>query len=223
MRIPSLFLFGALFISTINPVSAQTADQLIITWRAENLYPADFMGKAMPTSGSPVQLSVEAIIAGKITNLATADISWFLDETLLERGVGIKTTRFTARSSATNNNFIRAQVRLGAKNLEGTVRIPVKQVKVVMEIPTLNKTLPADSEIQISAVPYFFNAESIQNLIFNWIINNNRQKQIGNGELTLKIGKPQSGEQQKMTITANIQNSLNPLEVAQERGLFSIK
>jgi hypothetical protein len=223
MRIPSLFLFGVLFFSMIGRVSAQTADQLIITWRAENLYPADFMGKAMPTSGSPIRLSVEAVIAGKIANLASADISWFLDETLLERGVGTKTTYFTARSSATNNNFVRAQVKLGNKNLEGTVRVPVKQARVIIEIPTIDKTLPASSEIQISAVPYFFNVNSLENLAFNWIINNNRQKQIGNGELTLKIGEPQSGDQQRMTITANIQNLLNPLEVAQERGLFSIK
>lgn len=223
MRIPSLFLFGVLFFLITSQAYAQTADQLIVTWRAENLYPADFVGKPMPTSGSPIQLSVEAVIAGKITNLASADISWFLDETLLERGVGLKTTHFTARSSATNNNFVRAQVKLGAKNLETTVRIPVKQVRVVIEIPTTDKTLPANSEIQISAVPYFFNIESLENLAFNWVINNNRQKQIGNGELTLKIGEPQSGEQQRMTITANIQNLLNPLEVAQERGLFSIK
>lgn len=222
MKIPFLFLLGVLFISLTPQVLAQTSDYLIVTWRAENLYPANFEGRAMPTPGSSVRASVEAVVGGKLVNLATADILWFLDESLLEKGIGTKTVHFTARGGTTNNHFLRAQVRLGNKNLEESVRIPIKQPRVVVEMPISNKTLPGNSELHLSAVPYFFNAESLENLVFNWIINNTRQKQTGNGELTLKIGQPQSENQQKMVITANIQNLLNPLEVAQQRGIFSI-
>jgi hypothetical protein len=222
MKIPFLLLLGVLFVFLVPPVFAQTSDYLIITWRTENLYPANFEGRAMPTPGSSIRASVEAVVGGKLANLATADILWFLDEALLEKGVGIKTAHFTARSGTTNNHFLRAQVRLGNKTLEESVRIPVKHPRVVVEIPILNKILPGNSELRLSAVPYFFNAGSLENLVFNWIINNTRQKQTGNGELTLKIGQPQSENQQKMVITANIQNLLNPLEVAQQRGIFSI-
>ena len=222
MRIPFLFLLAVLFLLSAPITLAQTSDYLIVTWRAENLYPADFAGRAMPTPGSPVQVSAETILGGKLTNSGLAEISWFLDGALLEKGVGTKTVRFTARGNTANSHFLRVQVKVAGKNLEESVRVPVKQVKVAMEIPAINKVLPSNSELQLSAVPYFFNASSLENLVFNWIINNTRQKETGNGSLTLNIGQPQSSTQQKMTIIANVQNLLNPLEVAQERGIFSI-
>lgn len=222
MKIPFWFFAGILIAAPTSGVLAQTSDYLIVTWRAENLYPADFQGRAWATPGSPIKASVEAVIGGKLTSLASSEITWLLDETLLEKGIGSKTIRFTARSSASNNHFLRVQAKVNGKSLEESVRIPVKRAELVMEVPVLNKTIPAASEIKISAVPYFFNAESLENIVFNWIINNARQKQTGNGNLTLKVGQPQTESQQKMVLTANAQNLSNPLEIAQDRKSFSI-
>jgi len=191
--------------------TAQTASQVLITWQAQSFVPAEYQGKILPAPNTAVKLGLELIIANKIQDLSKADILWYLDEKLLGRGEGLKQISFTANKGATNSHFVRALVNFNQQEYGGTADILIANPKVVIKIPS-----PADNSASLGenifqAIPYFFNINNLQELIFVWSANGQTISNIGDEILKLELVPPIPSNQ-NLNIKVSAQNLKNDLE-----------
>lgn len=196
---------------------AQTPGQVILTWQANNFYPADYAGKALATPNTPVTISAEILRDGKLIDLSKGTFTWYVDEKLLSRAQGLKEILFTVKKSVGDSHFIRVTIKSGNDLFESSVRIPISRQTVVLESPYPNHLVRAGSQAVLQAMPYFFNIPSLQDLTFSWQINNDKQKGSGSdNQLILNIGTPQTPNQDVIRITTLVRNKNNPLEFANE-------
>ena len=57
-KIATFLLLVGFFFAPLKIVSAQAGDSAIVTWEANNFYPADFEGKPQKTFRTPITVSV---------------------------------------------------------------------------------------------------------------------------------------------------------------------
>lgn len=190
---------------------AQILNPVIITWQADNFYPADYAGRALPSFGTPVTVTAEVLQNNKLLDVSQANFLWYVDENLVARGVGLKQMTFNAQAGSGGYDFVRVVVQAANNNsFENSTRVYVTRPTVVLEGDFPNQTASAGSQILIQAIPYFFNITSLNDLNFSWLINNN-QKQSGNdNQLLLTINNSDAGA--PLTINVSAQNSKNQLE-----------
>lgn len=203
-------LFGLLLLAPFI-VSGQTTNPLIITWQANNYFPADYPGKALVTPNTLVIASVELIKDNKLTDTTGADIRWYLDDKIIASGAGLKTVSFPASQQQNGYQTLRVSLRIGNDPFENSSQIRIVQPTVVINFPSLEKTVKAGSQITLRAIPFFFNAGSLQSITFDWLINNQRIVGEGN-KITVNVGTPQSVYQNSIPVSVTVQNSENPYE-----------
>lgn len=195
------------------PVHAAGAPQLIVTWAARSYYPLGFTGRPLPTAGTPITLSVEATVDGKLMDLSNASVAWYKDGDRFDMGTGLKTSTFNAEENDAGAHFIRVVVTINTTDVEQMIRIPVTKPVTVLETPYPHRIIPAKSEALFTSVPYFFNAASIQDFIFSWAVGDLRKNTGSDNTLSLNVGEPYTDEQRTVTITTYAQNRNNPFEV----------
>ncbi len=199
-----------LLILLIAPASrAQVLNPVIITWRANNFYPADYRGRALPSLGTPITVAAEVLQNNKLLDTSQANFLWYVDENLIARGIGLKTTTFNAQVAAGNYHFVRVLVQMGNNSFENSTRIYIAKPIVALEGDFPNQSAPAGGQILVRAVPYFFNVSGLNKLNFFWLING-LEKQSGNDNQLLLTINNDSGN--ALTISASAQNANNPLE-----------
>lgn len=203
----------SLFAISLFSVHAQGTPQLYITWEANNFYPINFEGRAFPSPGTPVTVSVEATIDGKVADLSKAEISWYKDGTRFDYGTGVKESSFTAEELDTNSHFIRVRAVIGSATVEKTIRIPVTKPIAVLEVPYPNRQIPARSIAHLTSIPYFFNATSISNFTFSWQAGDLKKNTKSDNTLALEIGDPYYDTQRTFTVYSYIVNKLQPFEI----------
>lgn len=192
-------------------VFGQTTNPLIVTWQANNYFPADYAGKAAATPNSPIIVSVELVQNGKLTDITGANIKWYADNSIIANGVGQKTASFDAEQNAVGYQNVRVLVNAGKSSFENSVRIPVVKSSVVITSSLKDRSVKPGDEVVFQALPFFFNIDSIKKLSFFWQINN--QSAIGDkNKLTIKVGMPKSDFQNSILVSATAQNSDNPYE-----------
>lgn len=201
---------------------AQTPNPVIITWQADNFYPADFEGRALPSPGTPIALSAEVMQNNKLLDLSQATFMWYVDETLIGRGVGLKETTFKMQKSPGDYSFVRVVVQTGNNSFESSLRIYAQAPTAVIEGNFPNQVVPAGSQILLQAVPYFFNVLNLNDLSFSWLINGQQQNNGRDNQLLLTVGSPQGGENAAQLNVA-VQNLLNPLEAASNKIILSVQ
>lgn len=195
---------------------AQTANPVILTWEAKNFYPADFSGKPIPTSGTPVTASLELVSGGKLANLSSTNIVWYLDNAFIGEGTGKKSVQFVASRVTEGKHTVRARLEREGGTLEASIQIPVARPQLVIEIPHLENTISRLEEATLEAVPYFFTNNLLSDLVFSWQVNTTRQNTAGNNLLTIKIGGQQSPGQ-SLYVSATAQNQRNLSDFANTR------
>jgi hypothetical protein len=225
MVVLGLFLAGITtiipFDTLTNRASAQTANSLIITWEANNYFPADFPGKAMITPGTPVTAAVEEISGNKLVNLASVQINWFINDKLVQSGLGLKSITFTANPDSNGLVTIQVQIQAPAGSLTDSVSILATAPFSVIDYPSIAKTLPAGENVTFTAWPYFFNVDSLSQLTFTWQLNG-QTITSGNNQLLVQVNVPQTGSQSMLPVTLTTQNSKNPLEFSKNISVFNI-
>jgi hypothetical protein len=223
MGLKKIFLVAVgVFILLPAGVWGQTAaSQPIITWRANNYFPASYVGKASATPGSQVTASVESIANGKIQDTTNANISWYLDGKWLGNGVGLKTVSFTASGQNQGYETLNVSVSGSGGAAEGSIRIPVANPEISISFPYPQKSVKAGDQVTLSAIPYFFNITSFEDLGFNWRINNQKVQATANN-ITVTIGTPQSDFQNSVQISVTVQNVKNPMEIAKKLLILPI-
>jgi hypothetical protein len=203
-------IFGALLIIPFIAFG-QTANPVIITWQANNYFPADYGGRAAATLNSPVIASVELIQKGKLADITGADIRWYVDGSQIANGPGLKTASFAIAQNASGYQNVRVSVGIGAASFENSVRIPIVKPAITVVSPLLGGSVKAGEQVDLQAIPFFFNVDSLKKLSFVWHVNN--QTVAGNeNKMSLKIGTPQSDYESSVLVSVTAQNSGNPYE-----------
>ncbi len=211
--LPLTALFALMFFFVVSKTGAQsTNDQIILTWQANNFYPADFEGKAFPSPGSEVVVSLGVIKNGKLADLTSSSIAWSLDGNFMERGLGKQTFSFFAKKTSSGSETVRVSVENGNAPLEYSVNIPVVDPQVVVEIPYFENIVPSNTDITLRAVPYFFNVTSLNDLTFMWQIGGMVEKHEGDGSLSLHIEKPGVSGRPAIFIKTSVQNKNDVFE-----------
>ena len=205
-----------------NDVSAQQSNQVIITWQANNYYPSDYQGKALATNFTPVSMSVELLKDGRLQDLSQASIGWFIDGKFINRAQGLKEILFTTNKIEGNNYFIQVSIDLNQETFEGTARINIDSLQIVIENPHPNSTVQGGRSLIVQAIPYFFNITSLADLDFSWKINGEKISTDGN-QITLNLGAIQPNSINAVQIDLFLQNNLKPLEISKAQLKLTVK
>ncbi|MDO8557130.1 MAG: hypothetical protein Q7R98_01565 [Candidatus Jorgensenbacteria bacterium] len=220
----TIVILAILAVATlVQTALAQTTDQVIITWEANNFYPANFLGKPLVTPGTPVTALVEVVRGGKFLNISGSNIAWYLDDNFVSEGHGKKSVTFTARQKDSGTHTIRAEIERAEGTLVTSLQIPITAPRVVIEAPYPNGIVQAQSDIFLKSIPYFFTNSSLNDLIFFWQINDTRQQSTGDNALSLKLGALQTSGQQTLRITGTVQNQSNLAEFANGRAKLMVQ
>lgn len=200
----------------LSAAQAQTAPQVLLTWQANNFYPADYQGRALATPGTPISVSAEVLRNNKFLDASKANFTWLLDEKLLTSGVGLKEVVFNVNKAPGDSHFVRVSINLNNEVFENAIRVPVAKPTLVLDAPYPNALVKAGSKAAIEAVPYFFNISSLQKLIFSWQIGNNDPQDSGSdNELILNTGTAAGAE--PITIFGSVRNANDLSEFASDR------
>ncbi|MFH1246292.1 MAG: hypothetical protein V1489_00765 [Candidatus Liptonbacteria bacterium] len=145
---------------------------LLITWHAGTYVPADFSGKALPTTDSTITASLAVVDNGKIVNLNGQTVWWYVNNTQITSGQGVTTVKFKVPGMAPNSIALRAQLPGYPSGgiVVKTIEIPVIYPEAVIDAPFPAGTI-ASSSAQVSARPFFFNVKNISGLNFAWQLN----------------------------------------------------
>ncbi len=171
------------------PAQAGAPANLILTWSANDFYPSDYAAKALPANGTTVNASVEATRAGKIQDLKSVPIAWYLEGDWLSGGAGQKHASFIATKVKGASHSLRVVVGFPDGNVEQTISVPIVAREVVIETPYRSGLVASTAEpLVFRAVPYFFNISSLAQLTFSWTAGGQTQSANGDNELSVKAG-----------------------------------
>lgn len=187
--------------------SAQTFSNepnLIISWHPFNFYPADYYGKPIPSPGTPVLVSVEALQGGKLLDLSKASFSWEIDGKFLTSGVGIKEALFTSQQTSKNSQLVRVTVTSEGNRWEASIGIPVVRPLVVIDAPFPDRRVEGGTPVTLYALPFFFPVQQFEDLTFSWSVDNGEKIESSLNDLSITVESAQGGEARKVLIVGRI-------------------
>ena len=170
-----VFGISAQFIvSSIEPSFAQSVPampKVFLTWKTNTYVPSGFPGKAMPTAGSQIIASAELVDNGKPADLSKQNVYWYQNNNFIAGGYGLQTVTFRAPDIAGGTIDLRVEFPNYSKGAQlKTIAIPIVKPEAVIESPFPYGKF-SSSPIQLLGQPYFFNADTISKLNFNWTVN----------------------------------------------------
>ena len=199
-----------------------------LTWSTDTYIPLDYLGKALPSRGSIIEVAVS--ISPQITNPQELIYNWFLDDAIqkADSGQNKQVFQFNIGESITKKRSVKVKI----KTLEGALLgsssylfLKARQPEIVFktEIPSLNSAEPiqkyrisANQEIEFTAQPYFFNIKDTDELNYKWSLAGKIAPRISAeypNIFVLKIG--QLVESIKQDLSVWTENRNNPIQRAQ--------
>jgi len=157
-----------------------TLKNLDLYWSADNYVPFDYQGRILPTKGSWVIVEADLkILGGNPKNLK---YSWFLDGIFQEykSGYGRDNFKFGIRRLKGASHTILLKVFNESRSflVEKSITIPITNPELVIynnnpinlsyTASSKDFDVVSDKESSFSALPYFFNIKSLEDLEFNW-------------------------------------------------------
>lgn len=216
-----LALAACLSFSFSQVANAQTAQpQFLMTWHAAGSYtPSWYQGKALPNTWSHITASLEIISQGKTLDLSGQTIYWYLDNNLLGGGVGVQTITFLPYGVAPNNFELKVELPdYPSGLLIHEIAIPTVTPVAVIEAPYPQGQFPK-AQVDLSALPYFFNATSSSALAYTWIVNGQTTSNTENPQ-SLQVTMPASTPAGfALAVSLNIQNSIDATDGSAEANL----
>ena len=188
----------------------KTFAYVLLTFQTENYSPSFYIGKNLPITGSKINLGAELVLNDRIQDLKNYKIYWYLDGKLFARGYGLKQTSFVVGNTSGYNNLINIEIKKGSKSYESSLVIPIKSPSVIMKHPDF---LMEKNNI-FQAFPYFFNVDNLNELNFNWIINEKEKE--GDNILNLNFSNYPM-KSQKIDVSVKVSNKNNYLEIGKSK------
>lgn len=207
----------------IADVSAQSAPEFLVSWRAINYVPPSYLGKIFPSRNSPVEVGFDLLDKNKIIDLSGNEIQWFLDGELLKYGKGLKTIFFNSQGI---NHKIRITVfdYKGAK-LDKIITIPGTSPKVVINARTPDDNIGLGTHV-FEALPYFFNVAGLGDLSFSWASNNQPMEGLAEYPQFFTLNLESAGSipiETGLTISTTVRNIFNRSELGTKKINLTIK
>lgn len=218
--IPAVFCFIVLFGTAgfSGTAFSQATNQIILTWRAESFTPPDFYGRALPSPGSMVSVSVEETSGGRILDLSRTSLSWSIDGKFFSEGTGLKKINFKAGVAPGSSHFVRVVIERGGEKEEATAQIPVSAPRVAIAVPYYPERTAPRGGFRVFAMPYFFNVGSLQDLLFFWDVNG--ALRAGGRDNSFEIQADPARNDRYFRIKSAVQNRKNILEVGREGSVL---
>lgn len=209
--------FSAVIFADIHNVFAQeTRNQAILTWQANNYFPANYQGRALATNKTTINASVELVADQKIQNISNATIAWYIDGDFFRKGIGLKEISFPVRKTRGDSHTIRVSIKTGETEVGASASIPIFDPEVVIENGGAGDLIKGGSQITLQAIPYFFNISSMSDLSFSWKVNGS-QKAADVSALTLNVGSPQTASQRNLLVEVFTKNLKNAFEFSKQQ------
>lgn len=165
-----VFVLSLWLAASTTILGQETGRRLIISWEAQTLRPLSYSGKNLAGLGSEVIAALELTENDKLADVLPANIRWFLNNRLIDSGVGLKRISFNAASAA-GAMSLRAEVDYGGEVVGGAARIFVARPEIVIDAPYPNGVIGTGAN-KLEAVPYFFDITDLKDLKIEWLINN---------------------------------------------------
>jgi len=237
-RIKKLNLIGWLLIIilcllAVGPVQSQTPEiGITLTWSTDTYAPPGYSGKALPARGSVIE--TVANIDSRTINPEELDYQWFLNHRLQKAasGPGKQVFKFNIGNVINREHSVKAEIR----NIQGELlassaylSIEVRQPEIIFEAETTRLEsidltqrylVSAEQEVNFRAIPYFFNIDQIEELNFDWQIDEKKATQLDqeNGSLfSLKVGQIAESIEKKISLW--VKNKNNPLQQSQAKAI----
>lgn len=221
------FLFAGSFsyAQTQSNSTPSSSARLVLTWKANTLYPSDYTGKAFPGARSSITASVEGYSGGKWIDLSHASVTWLLDDKVIGRGVGMRELMFKIPERPDSVLTLRAKAVLPSPELtlESVSSIPVMGPQVVLNTPFPSQTVAAQSRFTVEAIPYFWNIETINDILFSWTANDTQKNSLGERAISLTVGTPSNDFEKNLLVTVLLQNPKLPTEFAKQTTQLEIQ
>jgi hypothetical protein len=189
-----LIILIAAFVLIKPAAKAQVASpQFLITWSASNSYaPSFYQGKVLPGSQSQITAALEIVSGGKIANVTSQPIYWYLDGTLIGGGTGVQQITFSPFGTAPEIETLEADLpNYSGGMLIHQISIPVMNPDVVIDAPYPGGQF-SNTIATVTALPYFFNTTA-SNLVFAWSVNGVTGSNVENpdvAQITLPTDAP---------------------------------
>ena len=197
----------------IGGANAQAAPEFLVSWRAFNYVPADYLGKIFPVDGTLIKAGFDLIDNGKIADLSKNSVSWFIGGNLFQSGNGLKTIVFNSQDAD-------QQIRIRVANYRGADAEKIFIIPVVRPETIIDARFPS-SEINIGrhrleAKPYFFNIFDLAGLTFDWFLNGELVTGQAASPQFMDLNLESAGAPQKtrIAISSTIANKSDRLESA---------
>jgi hypothetical protein len=187
-----LALAVILLIIPLSSVHAQTTSdpQFLMTWHASNSYvPPSYIGQALPNSNSLITASLEIIANGHVVNISNQTIYWYLDDGFLGGGIGAQQVIFHPHGAAPNTMILKVELPdYPTGLLIHEISVPLVAPEAVIDAPFPNGNF-SRIPLTLQALPYFFNASSVDELNFSWSVNGQTVTSADNPQ-TLQVSLP---------------------------------
>ena len=118
----SIIIIFGLF--SLPAARSQENTQILLTWQANNFYPADYQGKPLATPNSRITVALEILKNNKFLNLNQANVFWLLDDKPIDNGRGLKEIGFVVKKQEGDNHVVRVTVQLENQKLESLILVP---------------------------------------------------------------------------------------------------
>lgn len=217
LTLPS-FVFGVTLTR-----APQIPPQILLTWSAANFYPTTYHGRALPTPGTPITVSVALLQNGTFSDLSNTQIAWYKNEEKMDSGTGLTQITFQPETGEVGNNFVRAELTLGTSTIDQSVLVPVVNPSVAIEIPYPGASVDANSDVTLRATPFFFNISSLQDLLFYWQVGDVKKDMGSNNSISVKVGNPFSGDQKRIPVSSYIQDKKDMTNIIKTDSYLYIK
>jgi hypothetical protein len=198
------------------PISASAMD-FFVSWQADAYTPYFYQGKVLPTNNSNIITSFELLENGRPINLSQRQVRWYLDNELSQSGVGLKTIIFKINSLRRDSHQLRIVLPQynNGNDLEKIFSIPIVSPEAIIDAPYVNGLLAGNTNL-LRGLFYFFNIDSIKELVIDWFVNNRSVSPSSLGEdiLGLPISEFGGGI---FNIGLGAKNKNNELEFASEK------
>lgn len=212
----SLFLISYFLLLITANAQTTSAPQFMVSWQSNSYAPSWYRGKIFPTTGSRVTVKFELVDNGKIADLSKTPVRWYVNNDLKlneTNGLGIKSYSYVTGDYVGNDINVRISIpNYNGNALDDVVTIPIAIPEVVINAPFADKII-APGKINLEAIPFFFNINSISDLLFNWNANGQPTGETSNPLLNLNID-PATPQGTIIGLNIVVKNIANELESA---------
>lgn len=213
----------ALLLGGLTAAHAQTTLQFIPFWHADSFVPADFTGKVFPTEKTIVQASFELLRGGKFADLSGKRVVWLIGENIIGDGTNKKNVTFVNHAYGSSGIELDVNIfDINGQTLKNSFTIPATTPKLVIESP-YDKNNLTKKNLNVAALPYFWNITNLQELIFSWAVNSVRPPEGASVpdklSITIPDGTPAGT---KITVDVSAQDQASGFETANDEIIYTI-